>query len=366
MDVNTINLANILVLSINPRDIYTQLGVFRLGKAIFLKRIRHEEEDLKKFQKVSDQTAYRSGLIMKVLESNEIPFDEIRLIMGRGGLIHPVESGIYEVNAKMLHDLKDSELGEDVVNLGGLIAHELTTPLPDSRAFVANPVVVDEFSDLARISGHPLIQRKSIFHALNQKYVARKHALTTGKNYEDMKLIVVNLGRAITVGAHYYGKVVDTTQGFDGDGPFSPVGSGSLPVGDLIHLCFSGKHTHEEVLKMVRGEGGLFAYLGTPSGYEVDKAIQQGDEKAKFYFEAMAYQVAKSVGAMSMVFTEPVDGVLITGAMAHSKTLVDMIVKRIGKIGGIHIYPGDDDLEALAWNGMMMLKGEIKPKQYKG
>ena len=365
MDVNALNLANVLVLSVNPRDIYTQLGVFRLGKAIFLKRIRHSEEDLKPFNKVSEQVKYRSDLIMKVLESNEIPFDEIRMVMGRGGLIQPVESGVYEVNKKMLKDLEDSELGEDVVNLGGLIANDIIQRLPKAKAYVANPVVVDEFDDLARVSGHPLIKRRSIFHALNQKYVARKHAQSIGKKYEELKLIVVNLGRAITVGAHYYGKVIDATQGFDGDGPFSPVGSGSLPAGDLVHLCFSGKYSEEEVLKMVRGEGGLFAYLGTPSGYEVDKKVQQGDKEAEFYFRAMAYQVGKYVGAMSMVFTEPIDGVLVTGAMANSKILVDMIVQRIEKIGNIHIYPGDDDLEALAWNAMMVLRGEITSKEYK-
>ena len=365
MDVDAINLANILVLSINPRDIYTQLGVFRLGKVQFLKRIRHDGQDLAHFKKIADQTKYRSDLIIKVLEDNEIPLEDIRLVMGRGGLIHPVESGIYEVNKKMKEDLENGIQGEDVVNLGGLIADHISNRLPDARAFVANPVVVDEFSDLARVSGHPLIERKSIFHALNQKYIARKHAQTVGRNYEDLILIVVNLGRAITVGAHRYGKVIDANQGFNGDGPFSPVGSGSLPVGDLIHLCFSGKYSEEEMMKMVRGAGGLFAYLGTHSGYEVDKQVQQGDEKARFYFEAMAYQVAKTVGAMATTFMEPLDGILITGAMANSKILVEMIINRIQKIGTIHIYPGDDDLEALAWNAMMMLRGEIKPKEYK-
>lgn len=167
------------------------------------------------------------------------------------------------------------------------------------------------------------------------------------------------------MGIHYHGRVIDATQGFDGDGPFSPVASGSLPVGDLIRLCYSGKYSEDEMMKMVRGEGGLYAYIGTPSGYEADKRIQNGDEKARFYFEAMAYQVAKSIGAMCMTFKEESDAVLITGAMANSKILVDMIVDRISKIGDIHIYPGDDDLDALAWNGTMMLKGEMQPKDYK-
>lgn len=364
MDPKSINLANILLLAINPRDEYTQLGVYRLGKAIFLKRIRHSAEAFTHCEKIADQTKIRVDLIIEALKDNEIDFDQIELVMGRGGLIKPVESGVYQVNDKMVHDLKHSLLGEDVVNLGGLMAHDIASQLPKGKAYIANPVVVDEFNELARISGHPLFKRKSIYHALNQKYVARRHAASVGLKYEDMKLIVVNLGRAITVGMHHYGKVIDATQGFDGDGPFSPVFSGSLPVGDLIHMCFSGKYTEDEMMKMVRGKGGLYAYLGTPSGYEVDKRIQNGDEKAKFYFEAMAYQVAKSVGAMCMTFKEKADGVLITGAMANSKILVDFIIERISKVGNIHIYPGDDDLDALAWNGFMMQKGEIKSKEY--
>jgi len=364
MEPILINLSNVLIVTVNPRDIYTQLGVFRLGKAIFLKRVRHKEEDLARFKEISEQTEYRTKLLLNALTDNEISLDEVKLVMGRGGLIHPVESGVYPVNEKMKSDLMNSELGEDVVNLGGLIADALAGRMPNAKAYIANPVVVDEFSELARVSGHPLFTRKSIFHALNQKYVAIKHAHSLGKKYEDMKLIVVNLGRAITVGIHYYGKVIDATQGFDGDGPFSPITSGSLPVGDLIRLCYSGKYSEEEMLKIVRGEGGLNAYLGTPSGYEVDKMIRQGDEKARFYFEAMAYQTAKSVGSMCMTFTEETDAVLITGAMANSKVLVDFIVERISKIGPVHLYPGDDDLEALAWNGLALLKGDMSPKEY--
>lgn len=365
MDVKSLNLASLLLLAINPRDTYTQIGVFRLGKAIFLKRIAHKPEDLSGFSKFAEQTVYRSELILDALKDNEIYFDEIRLIMGRGGLIHPVESGIYEVNDKMKRDLEEAKSGEDVINLGGLIARELAARLPDAKAYIANPVVVDEFSDFARISGHPLFSRKSIYHALNQKYIARKHAHSVGKKYEEMKLIVANLGRAVTVGIHYLGRVIDATQGFDGDGPFSPVTTGSLPVGDLIRFCYSGKYSEKEMLRMVRGEGGLYAYLGTSSGYEVDKRVQNGDEKARFYFGAMAYQIAKSIGSMCMTFHEPVDAILITGAMANSKYLVDSLVSRISKIGDIHIYPGDDDLEALAWNGMMMLKGDMTPQEYK-
>lgn len=364
MDPKAINLANILLLAINPRDEYTQVGVFRLGKAIFLKRINHSNDDLKNFKNLNQQRSYRSEKILDALRDNEIDLDSLEIIMGRGGLINPVESGVYEVNDKMKHDLENSVLGEDIVNLGGLLARDIAGQLKNAKAYIANPVVVDEFNELARVAGHPLFKRKSIFHALNQKYVARKHAASLGLNYEDMRLIVVTLGRAITIGIHYKGKVIDATQGFDGDGPFSPVFSGSLPVGDLIRMCYSGDYSEDEMMKMVRGKGGLYAYLGTPSGYEIDKRIQNEDEEARFYFDAMAYQVAKSVGSMCMTFKEKVDGVIITGAMANSQILVDSIIERISKVGNIHIYPGDDDLDALAWNGFMMQKGALENKIY--
>lgn len=364
MDTKSVDLSKSLILAVNPRVLFTKIAVYRLEKIIFLKMIRHTEEELSRFKSIHDQEDYRSELVMEALKENEVALEDIRIVMGRGGLVKPVPSGIYEVNDAMIRDLKKSELGVDVVNLGGLIASNLAGKLPAARAYIADPVVVDEFDELARISGHPLFERKSIFHALNQKYVARVHARSLGKKYEDLNMIVVNLGGGVTVGVHKHGKVVDATYGYDGDGPFSPIGSGQLPVGDVIRACFSGKYTEEEMLRMVRGDGGLYAYLGTHSGYEVQKRIDAGDEKARFIFEAMAYQIAKEVGAMCMVFKEEVDAILVTGPMANSKTLMGFLMERLPKVAPVHIYPGDEELDGLAYYGYLYLKGEIPQKEY--
>ena len=249
MDKNGIDLSRALVLTVNPRVDYTKIAVYRLEKTIFLKMIRHMPEELNRFGSIIDQEEFRTLTILEALKENEIDFGDIIMVMGRGGLIHPVRSGIYQVNEKMKNDLKTfNEQVEDVVNLGGLIADSLVKHFPNARAYIADPVVVDEFHELARVSGHPLFERKSIFHALNQKYVARMYARSIGKKYEDLNLIVVNLGGGITVGMHNHGKVIDATYGYDGDGPFSVIGSGSLPAGDVIRACFSGKYTLEEML----------------------------------------------------------------------------------------------------------------------
>jgi butyrate kinase len=353
-----------LILTINPRDLNTKVAVYKMANILFMKRVKHDTEELAKFKKVCDQTQYRKDRIMKELSDNDIPPTAIRYIFGRGGLCKPVKAGIYEVNDKLRQDLGCGEYGVDVLNLGGLIAYAMAQDIPGAKAYVADPVVVDEFDEISRISGHPLIERKSIFHALNQKYVAHKHAKMIGIPYEELNLIVISLGRAISVGAHKEGRVIDATQGYDGDGPFSPICSGTLPIGDVVRLCFSGKYTQEEMQKIIRGEGGMKAYLGTNSGYEVEHRIENGDEHARFIMEAMAYQVAQSAGAMCMAFKEKPDAILITGNLANSKTLVDNIVERVSKIAQVHIYPGDDELEALAMNAIRLIRGQETPLEY--
>jgi len=365
MAKNQYDLTTALILSLYPRDDNTQMAVYRINTAVFLKRIRHTPEELASFNNFPDQTEFRKDRIIQVLKDNEIQLENIRIVMGRGGLLKPVTSGVYLVNEKMKNDLKNSELGEDVVNLGGLIADAVAKELPDAKAYIADPVVVDEYDDISRISGHPLFERKSIFHALNQKAVAREHAKSLGRKYEEMNFLVVNLGRGNTVGAHHLGRVIDATQGYDGDGPFSPIGSGTLPIGDVIRMCFSGKYSEQEMLKMVRGEGGLKAYLGVDNVYEAEKMIEAGDKKAKLILDAMIYQVAKSVGFLSMAFKEPVDAILITGDCANNKYLINNLVEKIVKIAPVHIYPGDEELQALAQNGLMVMRGEIEVLNYK-
>ncbi len=355
----------IRILAINPGSTSTKIAVFEGEIPVFVKNIKHSTEHLDKFEKITDQFSFRKNLILKQLEEAEIELNSIKIVMGRGGLLKPIESGIYEVNERMVHDLRNSPLGEHASNLGGLIAEDIAKSLPGARAFIANPVVVDEMIDLARFTGHPAFKRKSIFHALNQKAVAREHAKSIMMEYEDMNLIVVHLGGGITVGAHRKGRVIDVNQGLDGEGPFSPERTGTLPVGDMVRLCFSGKHTQKEIMKMIKGQGGLAAYTGTNSAYDVEMRAFEGDEKASQYLQAMAYQVSKEIGAMGTVLEGEVDGILITGGVANSKWFVSLIIERVKFIAPVHIYPGEDEMRALAFNGLRIIKGEAKAKEYK-
>lgn len=352
------------ILAINPGSTSTKIGVFEGINPLFMKTIRHTTEELEPFDKITEQFKFRKDIILRELQEADVQLELVKAIVGRGGLLKPIESGVYEVNDTMRADLLVSRFGEHASNLGGLIADELARSLPDARAFIANPVVVDELCDLARLSGHPLLPRRSVFHALNQKAVARAHAKSIMRKYEELNLIVVHLGGGITVGAHSNGRVIDVNQGLDGDGPYSPERTGTLPVGDLVRLCFSGKYTEKEVLKMIKGEGGMVAYLGTNSAYEVEQKAAQGDQEAMLIWEGMAYQVAKEVGAMSAVLKGMVDGILITGGVANSKWFVNMIIERVHRIAPTHVYPGEDEMRALAMNGLRVLSGEAIPKVY--
>ncbi len=355
---------DVRILAINPGSTSTKIAVYHNEEPIFVKNIKHSSKELEKFDKITDQLSYRKNLIIDELNASEISDDHVKAIIGRGGLIKPIESGVYLVNEQMIHDLKNSPLGEHASNLGGLIAYDIARSLPDAKAYIANPVVVDELENIARISGHPLFQRKSIFHALNQKAVAHEHAKSILRKYEDLNLIVVHLGGGITVGAHKKGRVIDVNQGLDGEGPFSPERSGTLPVGDLVRVCFSNEYSQKEIKKMITGKGGLVAYLGTNNAYEVEKRVESGDQQAKLIYEAMAYQVSKTVGAMTAVLKGDVDGILITGGIAHDKWFVNQIIERVYKFGPVYVYPGEDEMKALAINALRVIKGEIKPKIY--
>lgn len=342
---------NTYILTINPGSTSTKFGVFIGTDPVFIKTIRHSNEELEPFEKITDQFNFRKNLILDEVRDAGIQLDSIRAVVGRGGLLKPIESGVYAVNEAMLRDLRNSPLGEHASNLGGLIAWDIAHSLPDAGAYIANPVVVDELDDVARLSGHPLFPRISIFHALNQKAVARQHAKSVLRKYEEMNLIVVHLGGGISVGAHCQGRVVDVNQALDGDGPFSPERTGTLPAGALVRMCFSGKYSEKQILKMIKGEGGLVAYLGTNSAYEVSQMVEQGNENAALVYQAMAYQVAKEIGAMATVLRFQVDSILITGGIAHDKYFVNQIIERVHRIAPVHVYPGEDELKALAMNG---------------
>lgn len=354
-----------LILALNPRMQFTRIAVYRMNSPVFLKKINHKPEEIQNFKCFCNQAEYRAKIVMDELSSNDIDLDEIKVVIGRGGLLKPVKSGVYKVSEAMLRDLSDCEFGNDVVNLGGLLAHKIATQIPDAEAFVADPVVVDELEDIARITGLPNIKKKSIFHALNHKITARKYAKSVYKKYEELNLIVVHLGGGISIGAHQKGRVIDSNQAYDGDGPFSPIRSGSLPMGDMIRLCFSGKYTQEEMLKMQTGEGGLYAHFKTFSGYDVCKMRDAGDQRATEVLSAMAYQVSKSIGAMYPVFCgEAVDAILITGGMAKDELFVRDIKSRVEKIAKVAVYPGAEVLGALSYYGGMILRKETEILEY--
>jgi butyrate kinase len=354
----------IRILAINPGSTSTKIAVYEGTTPLFIQTIRHTTEELEPFDVVTKQFSFRKKIIIEQVENADIDINTLSVIMGRGGLLKPVESGIIAVNEKMRHDLEFCVYGEHASNLGGLIAWDIAQSIPNAKAYITNPVVVDELDDLARLSGHPLLPRRSIFHALNQKAVARQHAKSIMRPYEDLNLIVVHLGGGITVGAHKKGRVVDVNQGLDGDGPYSPERTGTLPVGDLVRLCYSGNYTEKQVLKMIKGEGGLVAYLGTNSAYEVEQRAEKGDEYAKYIYDGMAYQVAKEVGSMAAVLHGEIDGILITGGIAHDKYFVNQVISYIHRFAPVHVYPGEDEMKALAINGLRVSSGEATAKEY--
>lgn len=352
------------ILAINPGSTSTKVAVFNNTRVVFQKNLRHSAEDLKDFKKITDQFTFRKDIILKEIKDAGIDINTVSLVVGRGGMLKPIESGVYEVNEAMIRDLKIGIMGQHASNLGGLIAQDIAAGIQGARAYIADPVVVDELSDLARFAGHPLFSRQSIFHALNQKIVARTFAQSIHKEYEELNLVVAHLGGGISVGAHYKGKVVDTNQALDGEGPFTPERSGTLPANQLIKICFSGKYTQEEIHKMVLGGGGLVAYLGTNAANEVEERVKGGDEKARDVYEAMAYQVAKQIGESSVVLKGRVDAILITGGVAYNDLFIQLLTDRIAWIAPVRVFPGEDEMRALALNVLMVENGDLEPKMY--
>ncbi len=356
-------MSNYKILAINPGSTSTKIAVYENTRIAFIKTIRHSTEELEPFEKITDQFEFRKNIILSELKNADIDIYKLSIIIGRGGIVKPIPSGVYEVNDTMINDLLNSPL-EHASNLGGLIAKNIADLLPDVKAYIADPVVVDEFEDIARYSGHPLFERYSIFHALNQKAIARAHAKSQGKAYEEMNMIVVHLGGGISVGAHRKGRVIDVNQALDGEGPFSPERSGTLPVGQLAKLCFSGKYTLPEVKEMIKGKGGLVAYMGTNNAYKVETMAAEGDLKAKNIQDAMCYQTAKEIGAMSAVLKGDVDVIILTGGIAHNNYLVKFITDMVSFIAPVAVYPGEDEMKALSMNGLRILRGELTSKKY--
>jgi len=352
------------ILAINPGSTSTKIAVFDGKEQVLVKNIKHTTEELSEYEKITDQTDFRRSVIINELEENKIPLTSIEIVIGRGGLIKPIPSGIYKVNELMKEHLYIGFSGEHASNLGGLIADNIAQAIGLSASYIADPVVVDELLPVARISGHPLFERVSIFHALNQKAVARQYARDIGKNYDELNLIVAHMGGGVSVGAHEKSRVIDVNQALDGEGPFSPERAGTLPTGQLVNACFSGKYTKDEVKKMLVGKGGYVGYFGTNDAYQIEKDAEAGDEKANLIQNAMAYQIAKAVGEAAVVLRGKVDAILLTGGIAFGKPIVDEITRYIDWIAPVKVYPGEDEMRALAFNALLILNSETKPKNY--
>lgn len=350
-------------LVINPKKSTTTIAVFLNYSCIFERTLQHDEINVNQYNTIRNHANYRKNLILTHLESDGINISKLSAICARGGLLNPISGGTYEVNEAMISDLQSGRYGLHPSNLGGIIAKSIADDL-NLQAYIVDPVVVDELNDIARYSGIPEIPRKSIFHALNHKAVARRAAYELNKRYEEINLIVTHMAGGITVGAHQRGKVIDVNNGLDGDGPFSIVRAGSLPAGDLVSLCFNGNDKYDEMIHKIIANSGLKAYIGSDQMEEIEERIKSGDQMVKNAFEAMAYQIAKEIGSMSVVLCGHVDGIVLTGELAQSSLLTQMISDRVNWIADIFIYPGADELQALNEGTLRVLRGEEKVKIY--
>lgn len=351
------------LLIINPGSTSTKIGVYEDEKEVFVETLRHSSDEIAKYDSIFEQREFRKDVIMNVLKENNFDVNTLDAVVGRGGMLKPMPGGTYEVNDELLNDLKVGVQGEHASNLGGILANEIAKEV-GGRAFIVDPVVVDELEPVARISGVPELPRKSKFHALNQKAVAKRFGKESKIGYENLNLIVVHMGGGVSVGAHKNGKVIDVNNALDGDGPFSPERSGAVPVGDLIKMCFSGEYTQEEVYKKIVGKGGYVAYLNTNDARDVLREKQEGNKFAELIYNAFIYQVAKSIGEMATVLKGKVDSIILTGGIAYSPIVVSDIKERVEWISNVAVYPGEDELLALAQGAVRVLSGEEEAKIY--
>jgi butyrate kinase len=354
-----------LILVINPGSTSTKMAVYEDEKPLVLRSISHTNEELSQFDDVIEQHDYRKKLVLDELERVGVPL-EFDAVIGRGGLVKPIAGGVYEINQKMLDDTYSGiAMHNHACNLGCLIAHDIASGIPDCRSFIADPGVVDELNDYARISGSPLMNRICIWHALNQRAIARRFAKEIGKHYEDLNLIICHLGGGISVAAHEHGRAVDANNALDGEGPFSPERAGSLPAADLIRLCFSGKYTEKQLLKRIAGKAGLNAHLGTANVKEIEMRIHEyGDTHAELILNAMIYHIAKNIAGLGAVLCGKVDAILLTGGLARSEYVISRLRQRVEWVAPVYCFPGEDEMEALALNALAVLRGQLGVAEY--
>ena len=350
-------------LIINPGSTSTKIGVFEDETLLFEETLRHSTEEIAQYASIVDQKDFRKEIITNLLKSKDFDINSLGMVVGRGGMLKPIPGGTYAVTDELLEDLKIGKQGQHASNLGGILAREIADSI-GVPSFIVDPVVVDEMCDIARYSGVPELPRTSVFHALNQKAVAKRYAKETGKAYDTLNLIVVHMGGGVSVGAHLNGRIIDVFNALDGDGAFSPERAGGAPVGALIKMCFSGEYTEKEVYKKFVGNGGFNAYLGTNDMRDVEKAVLAGDAKATEIRDAFVFQVSKDIGSMATVLNGKVDQIVVTGGIAYDKGVVAGLRERCEWIAPFTIYPGEDELLALVQGGLRVVNGEEEAKVY--
>lgn len=350
-------------LIINPGSTSTKIGVFEDETLLFEETLRHSTEEISRYASIVDQKDFRKNIIVNLLNEKNFDINSLNMVVGRGGMLKPIPGGTYAVTDDLLEDLKIGKQGQHASNLGGILAREIGDSI-GVPSFIVDPVVVDEMMPIARYSGVPELPRTSVFHALNQKAVAKRYANEIGKPYTDLNLIVVHMGGGVSVGAHKNGRVVDIFNALDGDGAFSPERAGSVPSGALIKMCFSGKYTEKEVYKKIVGNGGFNAYMGTNDMRDVEKAVLAGDKHAEELRDAFVLQVAKDMGSMACVLDGKVDQIIVTGGIAYDKGVVAGLKERAEWIAPFTVYPGEDELLALVQGGLRVVNGVEEAMKY--
>lgn len=351
------------ILAINPGSTSTKIAIYYDKELVYKKSIKHSTEIINSFDSVYDQFNFRYEAIMDTLNESNTTVNDLDAVVGRGGMLKPIKGGTYLINQYMLDYVKEAPRGEHASNLGCVLAKKIADKI-NVPSYIVDPVAVDEMEDIARFTGMPSIKRQSLFHALNQKAVALKAASYLQQPYNELNLIVAHLGGGISVGIHEKGRVIDVNNALDGDGPMSPERSGGVPVGPLYKMALSGEYTLKEIQKMNYGNGGMVAYLGTNDGYEIEQMIKEGNKEAKFILDVMCYQIAKEIGAGATVLKGKVDGIVITGGLAYDKMIIELIKDRVDFIARVLVFPGEDEMEALAYGALRVLKGEENHRVY--
>ena len=350
-------------LIINPGSTSTKIGVFEDETLLFEETLRHSTEEIAQYASIVDQKDFRKKIITDLLKEKDFDIKSLGMVVGRGGMLKPIPGGTYAVTDDLLEDLKIGKQGQHASNLGGILAREIADEI-GVPSYIVDPVVVDELAPVARYSGVKELPRTSVFHALNQKAVAKRYAKEAGKAYDSMNLIVVHMGGGVSVGAHEKGKVIDVFNALDGDGAFSPERAGAVPSGALIKMCFSGDYTEKEVYSKIVGKGGFNSYLGTNDMRNVIKMIEEGNEEAKTMFDAFIFQVTKDIGSMACVLNGKVDQIIVTGGIAYNAKVIENLKEKAGWIAPFTVYPGEDELLALVQGGLRVLNGEEKAMEY--